>query len=38
MEAGSSERIAVTSSAEVLRAVTENLARVVHAPDETLRL
>jgi MoxR-like ATPase len=37
MEAGS-ERVAVTSSAEVLRAVTENLARVVHAPDETLRL
>ena len=37
MEAGS-EQVAVTSSAEVLRAVTENLARVVHAPDETLRL
>jgi MoxR-like ATPase len=38
MEAGSSERVAVASSAEVLRSVTENLARVVHAPDETLRL
>jgi MoxR-like ATPase len=37
MEAGR-ERVAVESSVEVLRGVTENLARVVHAPDETLRL
>jgi MoxR-like ATPase len=37
MEAGS-EPVTVASSAEVLRAVTDNLARVVHAPDETLRL
>jgi MoxR-like ATPase len=38
MERAGSEPLAVSSSAEVLRAVTENLARVVHAPDETLRL
>jgi MoxR-like ATPase len=37
MEAGR-EPVAVASSAEVLRAVSDNLARVVHAPPETLRL
>jgi len=37
MEAGR-ERVAATSASAVLRAVTENLARVVHAPDETLRM
>jgi MoxR-like ATPase len=37
MEAGR-ERAAVASSAEVLRAVVDNLARVVHATEETLRL
>jgi MoxR-like ATPase len=38
VERAGSERAAVASSAEVLRAVSDNLARVVHAPDETLRL
>jgi MoxR-like ATPase len=38
MERAGSERVSVASSAEVLRGVTDNLARVVHAPDETLRL
>jgi MoxR-like ATPase len=33
-----SEPVGVASSAEVLRAVSDNLARVVHAPEETLRL
>jgi MoxR-like ATPase len=37
MEAGR-ERVAVTSASGVLRAVAENLARVVHAPQETLRM
>jgi MoxR-like ATPase len=37
MEAGR-EPVAVASSAEVLRAVSRNLARVVHAPPETLRM
>jgi MoxR-like ATPase len=37
MEAGR-EPVAVASSAEVLRAVSDNLARVVHAPPETLRM
>jgi MoxR-like ATPase len=37
MEAGR-EQAAVASSAELLRAVVDNLARVVHAPAETLRL
>jgi MoxR-like ATPase len=36
MEQAGSERVAVASAAEVLRAVAENLARVVHAPRETL--
>jgi MoxR-like ATPase len=38
MERAGSEPVAVASSAEVLRSVSENLARVVHAPEETLRL
>jgi MoxR-like ATPase len=38
MERAGSEPVAVASSAEVLRSVAENLARVVHAPEETLRL
>jgi MoxR-like ATPase len=38
MERAGSERVSVASSAEGLRAITENLARVVRAPDETLRL
>ena len=38
MERAGSEPVAVASSAEVLRAVADNLARVVHAPEETLRL
>ena len=38
MERAGSERVSVASSAELLRAVTDNLARVVHAPEETLRL
>jgi MoxR-like ATPase len=38
MERAGSERVSVASSAEVLRAVAENLARVVRAPEETLRL
>jgi MoxR-like ATPase len=37
MEAGR-ESVAVTSASGVLRAVAENLARVVHAPQETLRM
>src|SRR5215218_1422746 len=37
MEAGR-ERVAVESASGVLRAVTNNLARVVHAPRETLRM
>jgi MoxR-like ATPase len=32
------ERVAVGSASGVLRAVSENLARVVHAPEETLRM
>ncbi|HKG09881.1 MAG TPA: AAA family ATPase, partial [Gaiellaceae bacterium] len=38
MERAGSERVSVASSAEVLRAVSDNVARVVRAPDETLRL
>jgi MoxR-like ATPase len=38
MERAGSERVSVSSSAEVLRAVGDNLARVVRAPEETLRL
>jgi MoxR-like ATPase len=38
VERAGSERAAVASSAEVLRAVADNIARVVHAPEETLRL
>jgi MoxR-like ATPase len=38
MERAGSEPAAVASSAGVLRAVSDNLAKVVHAPDETLRL
>jgi MoxR-like ATPase len=33
-----SQRIETAASAETIRVVTENLARVVHAPEETLRL
>jgi MoxR-like ATPase len=32
------ERIELTDAAETVRALVDNLARVVHAPDETLRL
>jgi MoxR-like ATPase len=38
MERAGSERVSVASSAEVLRAVTDNLAHVVRAPEETLNL
>ena len=38
MERAGSEPVAVASSAEVLRSVADNLARVVHAPEETLRM
>jgi MoxR-like ATPase len=38
MERAGSEPVSVASSAEILRAVVDNLARVVRAPDETLRL
>jgi MoxR-like ATPase len=38
MERAGSERVSVASSAEVLRGVADNLARVVRAPEETLRL
>jgi len=38
MEAGREERVAVTSASAVLRTVAENLARVVHAPQDTLRM
>jgi MoxR-like ATPase len=38
VERAGSERAAVASSAGVLRAVTDNLARVVHAPEDTLQL
>jgi MoxR-like ATPase len=38
MERAGSERVSVASSAEVLRGVADNLARVVRAPAETLRL
>jgi MoxR-like ATPase len=38
VERAGSERATIASSAEVLRAVSDNLARVVHAPEETLRL
>jgi MoxR-like ATPase len=33
-----SQRIESTTAAETIRAIVDNLARVVHAPDETLRL
>jgi MoxR-like ATPase len=33
-----SERVETAASAEAIRAVIDNLARVVHAPEETLRL
>jgi MoxR-like ATPase len=33
-----SERVETAAAAETLRALTDNLARVIHAPDETLRL
>jgi MoxR-like ATPase len=33
-----SERVETAASAETIRAVIDNLARVVHAPEETLRL
>jgi MoxR-like ATPase len=33
-----SERLETAASAETIQAVTDNLARVVHAPEETLRL
>jgi MoxR-like ATPase len=33
-----SERVDTAPAAETIRALTDNLARVVHAPDETLRL
>jgi len=33
-----SERVETAAAAETLRALTDNLARVVHAPEETLRL
>jgi len=32
------ERIETTAAAETIRALTDNLARVIHAPEETLRL
>jgi MoxR-like ATPase len=38
VERAGSQPAAVASSAGVLRAVAENLARVVHAPEDTLRL
>jgi MoxR-like ATPase len=38
MERADREPATVASSAGVLRAVSDNLAKVVHAPDETLRL
>jgi MoxR-like ATPase len=38
VERAGSQPAAVASSAGVLRAVEENLARVVHAPEDTLRL
>src|SRR5215218_2880550 len=38
MERAGSEPVSVASSAEILRAIVDNLARVVRAPDETLRL
>jgi MoxR-like ATPase len=38
MERAGSETVSIASSAEVLRAVIDNLARVVRAPAETLRL
>jgi MoxR-like ATPase len=38
MERAGSEPVSVSSSAEALRTVVDNLARVVRAPDETLRL
>jgi MoxR-like ATPase len=33
-----SQRVETAASAETIRVVTENLARVVHAPEETLRM
>jgi MoxR-like ATPase len=33
-----SERVETAASAETIRSVTENLARVLHAPEETLRM
>jgi MoxR-like ATPase len=39
MEAGrEQERVAAASASAVMRTVAENLARVVHAPEETLRM
>jgi MoxR-like ATPase len=38
MERAGSEPVSVASSAEILRTIVDNLARVVRAPDETLRL
>jgi MoxR-like ATPase len=32
------ERVETTAAAEAVRALTDNLARVIHAPEETLRL
>jgi MoxR-like ATPase len=32
------ERVETTAAAETVRALTDNLARVIHAPEETLRL
>jgi len=32
------ERVETTAAAETIRALTDNLARVIHAPEETLRL
>jgi MoxR-like ATPase len=32
------ERVETTAGAETIRALTDNLARVIHAPEETLRL
>jgi MoxR-like ATPase len=33
-----SEQVEVSGAAEMIRALTENLGRVIHAPDETLKL
>ena len=38
MSEADSQRVETVAAAETIRAIVDNLGRVVHAPDETLRL